>query len=376
MIRRLAYIPAALSALVLVLASTGCGRETAAAPAPPRPVLYVKITSHTTQTVGAFAGLIESRYQTTLGFRIGGRIVSRQVNVGDSVRQGQLIAVLDDADQQSNLRSAQAEVASATAQQTNAVANEARQRTLLGQGGTSEAEYEVAQRNRDTALARLDQAKASLQKARDQLAYTRLYADFAGVVSARQAEVGHVVSAGQPIVTIARPDEREAVVDIPSAFIDALAKRALFDVTLQADPSIRAAGRVREIAPENDAMTRTRRVRLSLEHPPAAFRLGATIGIALTNSIEPQIDLPATALFEQAGHARIWVIDAMTKKVSARDVKVLARHEGLITIADDFYPTVESKSQPVLVVTAGAKSLTPGQIVKVDGVKVDGEVTQ
>jgi RND family efflux transporter MFP subunit len=350
---------------VSTLAAAACGRETAAAPPPPRPVLYVKVTPHTTQTVAAFAGIIEPRYQTALGFRVGGRIVSRHVDVGDVVRQGQLIAVLDDADQQNGVRAAQADVASATAQVTNATAIEGRQRTLLGQGGTSAAEHEVSQRNRETTLARLDQAKASLQRARDQVAYTRLYADFTGVVAARQAEVGYVVAAGQSIVTLARQDAREAVVDIPSALVEALASRALFDVTLQADPSVRTAGRVREIAPESDVMTRTRRVRLSLEHPPAAFRLGTTIAIALTHEIAPQIDLPSTALLEQDGHTRVWLVDTKTKTVTPRDVRVLARHEGWITVAADL-PTSAGGAQEALVVTAGVRSLTAGQAVKLD----------
>jgi RND family efflux transporter MFP subunit len=349
-------------ALAAALAAAACGRETAAAPPPPRPVLYTKVSPHTTQTVAAFAGLVEPRYQTALGFRVGGRIVSRHVDVGAVVRQGQLIAVLDDADQQNGVRSAQADVANATAQLTNATGIEGRQRLLLGQGGTSEAEHEVAQRNRDTALARLDQAKAALQRARDQVAYTRLYADFAGVVAARQAEVGHVVTAGQSIVTLARQDAREAVVDIPSAMVDVLATRNLFDVTLQADPSVRTVGRVREIAPESDAMTRTRRVRLSLEHPPAAFRLGTTIAIALTHEIAPQIDLPSTALMEQDGHTRVWLIDPKTKTVASRDVRVIARHEGWVTVAGD----LGAGERAALVVTAGVRSLTAGQAVKLD----------
>lgn len=360
----------ALAALATLAAAatSACGRETAAAPPPPRPVLYMKVAPHTTQTVAAFAGLVEPRYQTALGFRVGGRIVSRHVDVGDVVKQGQLIAVLDDADQQNGVRSAQADVANTTAQLTNASGVEGRQRTLLGQGGTSEAEFEVAQRNRETALARLDQSKAALQRARDQVTYTKLYADFAGVVAARQAEVGQVVSAGQSIVTLARQDAREAVVDIPSTLVDALAARASFDVALQADPSIRTVGIVREIAPESDAMTRTRRVRLSLERPPAAFRLGTTIAIALTHEIAPQIDLPSTALLEQDGHTRVWLVDPKTKTVASRDVRVLARHEGWITVAGDL--PAAAGAQAALVVTAGVRSLTPGQAVKLDDADV------
>jgi membrane fusion protein, multidrug efflux system len=350
-------LPAPLAALLAALLLAGC-QEKAEAPPPVRPVLAVAAARQESETFGPFAGTVEPRYQTQAGFRIGGRIVARDVYVGDLVAKGARLAALDPTVQQFALLRARADVADAGAQVANAGAAEARQRTLFeGGSAVTQAQLDSAVANRDTASARLAQAKAALQKAEDELGYATLTADFDGVVTAWSAEIGQVVPAGQAVVTVARPDIREAVVDIPDALMGAVPREAEFTVTLQAVPAVTVTGRVREIGPLAESATRTRRVRMTLADPPEAFRLGTTVTVALERRVAPRIALPETALLEEDGRAYVWVVAPDGKSVRRRDVTLMGRSEGRVLVSGGIAPGER-------VVVAGVHSLADGQAVR------------
>lgn len=332
-------------------------RQEAEAPAPVRPVLYTTVALETAELFGPFAGSVEPRYRSQLGFQIPGRMIGRDAFVGDRVRQGQRLAAIDPTVPQFQLVQAQAEVAEANAQLANATRIEARQRILFQGGNVTQAQLDAATAALETARARLAQARAGLQKAQDQIGYTELKADFDGVIAAWSAEIGQVVGAGQPVVTVARPDLREAVIDIPDFLLGNMERNGAFTVALQVSPSVTATGRVREIAPQSDPSTRTRRVRLSLENPPEAFRLGTTVTVTLARSVPPRVELPATALLEHDGRSQVWVVDAAGRAVTRRDVRVAARHDGTVAIT-------EGLTRGERVVTAGVNTLKDGQTVK------------
>lgn len=341
-----------------VAALGACDRpETVAAPV--RPVLTTAVAIQTTETFGPFAGTIEPRYRTSLGFQIPGRIVARDVSVGDLVKKGKRLAALDTTVLQFQLTSATADVANAQAQLTNATATEARQRALMRTGATTQAQLDNAIATRETAAARLAQAQAALKQAQDQLGYSEVKADFDGVVTAWSGEVGQVFAAGQTIGTMARPDIREAVFDVPDGLIGDIPQTAEFRILLQVDETVTAAGRIREIAPQADAATRTRRIRLSLDNPPQAFRLGTTVSVSIPKQVAPRIQLPATALLERDGKTSVWIVDTGTGTVSRTDVKVVARDPGQITID-------ASLRAGIPVVIAGVRSLKDGQAVKLE----------
>ena len=331
-------------------------QQHAEAPAP-RPVLTVAVAPQTERTLG-FAGTVEPRYRSDLGFRVLGRIISRDVDVGDTVKKGQRLATLDPLTYQLAVRSAQADLASATARLENAAATEARQRTLLRQNVATQAQYDAAKEALETAEASVNRAKAELEKAKERLSHTELSADFDGVVTAVQAERGQVVQPGQTVVTVARPDIREAVLDLPESIGWGLRPGAPFDVALQVDPSVQAAGSVREIAPEADPTTRTRRVRITLTNPPENFRLGTTITAKVTMQAARGIELPVGALLEREDKTMVWVVDPAARTVSTRDVTIAARDASSVRLLDGLTPGTR-------VVTSGVNSLTAGETVKI-----------
>lgn len=345
------------SAALLTIAACGKEDDQTAGTEPVRPVLYT-IAASKPETQTSFAGSIEPRYSTNLAFRVLGRIIARPVSIGDLVKKGETVAMLDPATLDLAVQSAKADLASAQAQFANAAGSEERLHILLKGNNISQADYDAAKQARDSAEAGLEKAQAGLRKAEDQRGYAVLSPDFDGVVSATNAEVGQVVAAGQAVMTVARPDIREAVLDIPDSMRDYFAAGTPFHVQLQADPSVTGLGRVREVAPQADAQTRTRRVRIALDNPPEGFRLGATIRAGLASAQKDHVTLPIQALFEKDGKTAIWVIDPKTQTVSLHEVELVERR------ADSFLANnVEVGSY---VATAGVHQLEEGQKVQLD----------
>ncbi|MGP6420797.1 efflux RND transporter periplasmic adaptor subunit [Pseudomonas putida] len=328
-------------------------------PEPVRPVLSIKVQALNEETLGRFAGSIQARYESNTGFRVGGRIASRNVDVGAEVQKGTLLATLDPSDQQNQLRSAQGDLAKVQAQLINAQANARRQQALFDRGVGAQAQLDIATTDLKTTQASLDQARAAVNQSQDQLAYTELRADHKAVVTAWNAEAGQVVTAGQQVVTLAQPDIKEAVIDLPDTLVDEIPSDVVFLVAGQLDPSINTTATIREIEPQAQSATRTRRARLTLANTPEGFRLGTAISVTLSSAIKPRIELPATALQETDGKTRIWVIDTQSKTVAPRDVSLISRTDGTVVLAGG----VKSGEQ---VVTAGVNSLKPGQAVKLD----------
>jgi len=328
-------------------------------PEPVRPVLSTVVQSSGEENLGRFAGNIQARDESNVGFRVPGRIASRAVDVGAEVEKGDLLASLDPTDQQNQLRSAQGNLASVQAQLINAQASARRQQALFDRGVGSQAQLDAAQTDLKTTQASLDQAQAAVSQAKDQLNYVELRADHKSVVTAWNAEAGQVVSAGQQVVTLAQPDIKEAVIDLPDTLVDQLPADVVFQVALQLNPQVNTTAVVREIEPQADSATRTRRARLTLAETPTAFRLGTAISVTLSSAIKPRIELPVSALQEVEGKTRIWVVDPKAHTVSPRDVRVASRGYNSVVLADG----VKNGER---VVTAGVNSLKPGQTVKVD----------
>ena len=344
------------SMIVSVLALAGCKQETKA-PEPVRPVLSTvlqPVVSGGTVAVGT----VQPRYETNLGFRVLGRLIARPVNVGDLVAEGQTIAAIDPTVLALTVRSARADLSKAEAVLENAIGTEERKRILIKTDATTRQTLDDAEQIRAGAQASIARARANLTKATEQLGYAKVKADFAGVVTAVSAEVGQVVSPGQSVITVARPEVREAVVDIGAVFPVPLTVGLPFKVSLQLLPAVEVHGQIREIAPQADQATRMRRVRIALDDPPESFRLGSTIMARLSESAGPVLRVPASAVLKKGAETFVWVIDAPASTVSLQRVD-LAQDEESMRVTSGL-------AAGTRIVTAGIHSLKQGQQVRIE----------
>jgi RND family efflux transporter MFP subunit len=284
-------------------------------------------------------------------------MVARDVYVGDVVHQGQRLAALDPALAIFALTRAKADVEDAKAQLVNNQGIEARQRLLAAGGNSPQSTLDTAVAGLATAKARLDQTEAALHTAEDQMGYTELHANFDGVITAWTAEIGQFISNGQAVVTVARPAIRDAVVDIPDDLIGKVHTGAKFTASLSAAPAITAQAIVREIGPSADTATRSHRVRLTLQNPSDAFRIGATITIAEEHPVPPRIFVPDTAILDEDGKHFIWRLATDKAQVEQREVSI-ARKDG------DYVLIRTGLSAGDKIIIAGVHSLKDGQRVK------------
>jgi RND family efflux transporter MFP subunit len=355
-----AHWQAVLLALMLATLVVGCNDKQEAGEPVPRPVRTMTVEKSEAGTPVVLNGHIEALDEAALGFRISGRMIERNVRVGDRVEPGQVLARLEALNEMNALRAAKAEFAAAQAKLTQVSNHFERQQTLLAQGWTTRANFDQAERELRTAEAQVDAAEAHLKSAHDQVDFTELTADAEGVVTAVGAEPGEVVQAGQMIVRIARKEGRDAVFDVPAQVLRAAPSNPVIDVQLANDPSVKAVGHVRQVAPQADPVTRTFEVKVGLSHPPQAMLLGAAVTGTMQMEAVPLIEIPATALTKFDGHPAVWVVDPQTLTVSARNVEILRFDPATVTVS-------EGLDEGDVVVIAGVQALHPGQKVRLLG---------
>jgi len=338
------------------LSMAGCQPETNV-PDPVRPALSTIIKPAVSASTVA-VGTVQPRYQTDLGFRVLGRLIARPVNVGDMVVEGEIIAAIDPTALELAVRSAKADVSKADALLENAIGTEERKRILIRTDATTKQILDDAEQVRAGAQASSARARANLAKATEQLGYAQVKADFAGVVTAVSAEVGQVVSPGQRVVTVARPEVREAVVDVGPDFPVPLSVGLPFTVSLELLPGLQVQGHIREIAPQADQVTRMRRIRIALDDPPESFRLGSTITATFSNAHGAILRVPASAVLKQGPDTFVWVVDTAASTVSLQRLD-LTEGEGGFRVNSGI-------SAGARIVTAGIHSLKQGQKVRVE----------
>lgn len=332
-----------------------------------------------TYTVGnaAFAaaatypGEVRGRYESQLAFQVAGKIAARMVNVGDSVQAGQVLLALDPKDVAQNVEATAAQLASARASYKLAADNAARYRSLYAQGAVSEAIRDQYNTQLEAASATLRQAQAQANVSSNQLGYTQLVSDTAGVVTALNGEVGQVVGAGTPIATVVRSGEREVQISVPEGANVSVGQQA--SVSFWALPGVEATGHVREIASMADPVTRTYKVCVAVPDLPKAAKLGMTAKVSLgnnhdntTNSTDskgdtqasasaPTFTLPAQALYQVNNKTQVWLVQE--NKAKLVDV-VVAGYAGNDVIIS------QGLSKGDRVITAGLAKLVPEQEVR------------
>ena len=351
-----------LLAMALCAALAACGDEPEATAPEVRPVRTVTVERRPAGVPVVLTGRLEAEDEVALAFRLSGRMIERAVNLGANVEPGQLVARLEPQNETNALRAAEANLAAVRARLVDAVADFRRQQTLAERGFAAQAVYERARQAREAAQANVEAAEAMLKNAQDQVSFTELHADAEGVVTTVGAEPGEVVQAGQMVVRLARQGGRDAVFDVPAQVIRDAPADPVITVTLADDPRITATGRVREVAPTANPVTRTFEVKVGLASPPAGMRLGATVVGRMDVDVGEVIEIPATSLTQGDREPAVWVVDAATSTVSMRPVVVERFGPGLVAIADGLAPGD-------IVVTAGVQALHPGQKVRLLGAR-------
>lgn len=342
---------------VALLALSGCSRQEA----PPEPVRAVKVITVGEQGLTSeslFAGEVRARVETRLGFRVGGKLTQRSVDVGQRVAAGQLLAALDPQDYQLSVLAAQAQLQAAQTQRDVALADYRRFESLKAQGFISGAELERRDASLKAAEAALVQARSQSQAQANQVGYARLQATASGVVTGLDAEVGQVLAAGQPVVRLAHDGPRDAVFSVPEQALSRFKVGMPMQAQL-AGSSDMLQGRVREVAASADPITRTFTVKLALlasEQLP----LGATVNVQMsqltTARAAQAIQLPTTALRQDGEGTAVWLLDETSMTVQSQKVTLGAVQAQQVVIASGLKPGQK-------VVVAGVHILSPGQKV-------------
>lgn len=362
-LRRCRSLPmrlALLSIIAATLLTSGCRRAEEAPTPDARPVRTLTIAPAAVDNMVSLTGTIQAEAEINQSFRVDGRLVSRVVDVGDTVAPGQLIAMLDPQNEESALQAAMAQLSGASAQLAEAQSFYSRMRDLVVENAVSRAQYEQAEARRKTAEAQVEAARQQVNLARNRLGYTRLESEVAGVVTARGAEPGEIVGAGRMIVQVAREGSRDAVFSVPAQMMDSVPRSPEVLVALSDDPGVTVEGRVREVAPRADPITGTFAVRVRLENPPPAMRLGSTVTGRIRYSGELSVLLPSSALVRSEGGPAVWVVDPNTSTVSLRSIAVQSADTSSVRVSSGL-------SAGDVVVTAGAQALRPGQKVRLLG---------
>lgn len=344
------------SLLISIVLLTGCDEKVAKVAVPARPVRTLIAPLPSVAQIQSWVGELRAHDEVALAFRADGRVLNRTADVGDHVQAGQVIAVLESATSQNQLASAQADLSSAVAAEQVASLNLKRMTQLMPSGAIARVQLDSARAEWQAAVSRRQSGQAALNNARDNLAWTRLTAPAAGIITQVSASTGQVVTAGQTIASLAVNSGRDAVFDVADPQIFSSASPASLTVTSLTDPTVVLRGTLRDISPQADPQTRTWRVRVTIDKPPAALALGAMVQTERRQPGPALIRLPASALTRLNDTAAVFVVDKKSRQLQRRPVTL-----GQFTASDIW--VAEGIQSGERVVTAGVSTLRQGEIV-------------
>ena len=322
----------------------------------PARIAEIKFRSHMHSL--ALAGIVAPRIETTLGFRVAGKVTAREVDVGSAVQAGQLIARIDPTDYRLAVDNARAALASAEADYARAKADLDRYQALRGSAAFMTQTLDTRQSISSTTLAKVEQARSQLATAENNLGYTELRADAAGVITAVQAEVGQVLAQGQGMVKLARIEELEILVGVPEHRLKTVREASRVSFELWSDTGHRYTAKLRELSPSADAMTRTYPARFTVVEPPPFIGIGMTATLTLARpDAELLAEVPLSAIFQQGTQPAVWVVDKASGAVALRPVTIARWRDETALIASGV-------QDGEIVATAGVHKLESGQKVK------------
>lgn len=345
---------AVVLALVAAVALGACGSDPAPEEAA-RPVLVTHPAGADT-SVSAFAGEVRAREESPLSFRVGGKLIERRVDVGDHVRKGDVLAVLDAGDLQAQARAAQAQLAAAQAELGRARADQARFAQLAGDQLVSRSALDAQNAAAAAAQGQVNAARASLDVARNQAGYSQLRAPADGVIATRNAESGQVVGAGQAVFALAADGSREVAFAVPEGAIGKFKPGQPVQVTVWSQPDRRWPGTVREISPAADPASRTFAARVSVDAPVDALQLGQSARVYLPVDGDAGLSVPLAALQRTGDAVAVFVVDPATSMLKLQPIRVGP-------YGNDRVPVTHGLDADDWVVAAGGHLLRAGQKV-------------
>lgn len=348
--------PVSIAAVITCAVCLGaCDNHDSSTAPTPRAVTVVVARSKALVQGGAITGEIRARVQTDLSFRTSGKIIERLVEVGETVKAGQLLARIDPEEQEAELDVAVANLQTADALEMQAQQTFERQRSLYKTQVSTRATFDDAEEALLTAQATKKSAQAQLDTARDSLSFTELRADADGVITGRSAEIGQVAQAAQVVFTLAHDGERDAVFDV----VESVFLRGELDphisINLLSDPAQTLDAKVREVSPTIDSKTGTAKVKVALSSD-RIIPLGEPVVGSFRYRPRQVIQLPWSAIASRNGKPVVWIVDPQSSKVSVRPIEVSCYETGSLVVK-------EGLSAGDMVVTQGTRFLAPGETV-------------
>lgn len=305
-----------------------------------------------------YPGEVRGKYESNLAFQVGGKIISRSINLGDTVRAGQVLMTIDPKDVRQSYNLYQAAVNSAQSNYKLAKDNARRYETLFSKGAVSEAIRDQYRTQYEAAAATLQQAEAQLIASSHQLEYTQLLADHDGVISALSGEIGQVVSAGTPVATLVQSGDREIQIFVPEGRLNTIQPGQSCQVTFWALDNITATGIITEIAPMADQATKTYKVRVTINEMPPEAKLGMTAKVQLNDGNTTNILIPRSSIYSTTDAPQVWLV---------KDNKVSLAKITISGYKDDKVIVTSGLKSGDIVVTAGITKLSNNMEVRIEG---------
>ncbi len=352
-----------LSLFLFVSLLMGCSKQDTDVKLQPRPVKVFRVEKTDDRIVAPYAGQVQARFETTLSFRVAGKIIARPVEIGDFVHKGQLLAKLDISDYHLSVESIKAQLKSAIADRDFAKDDLARYRELLNQKVISPPDFDRHQTVYTNAQERVAALEAQLKQTTNQLDYTELLANRDGVITTLEVEKGQVVAAGQPIVKLAQLDEKEIHFDIPEQRVAEIKNQQNVTVSLWTAGERRFNAKIREIGAVANSASRTYRVKATLLVGQEDAHLGMTATVWVASDKTEQIAVQLSAIFnsqDQPTQQKVWLIDEATSTVKTVPVQ-------LGNALPNERVSVEGLQTGQLIVSAGVQRLKEGQSVRLLG---------
>lgn len=353
--RMLPFIPAACLIIVAIVL-TGCGDKAHKQAPSVRPVRTISAPPPVALSSLIQTGEIRAHEEVTLGFRLDGRILTRQAEVGDRVIAGQVLATQESETSRNQFSSAQADLNSARAAEQVAALSLRRMQLLMPSGAIARSQLDSAQADWQAARAKRQSSEDALKNAQENVSWTKLTAPADGVITQVSASAGQVVSAGQSVITLASGSLRDAVFDVADPQSVPLQADSLFTISLLSAPSGVAQGHFRDVSPQADPQTRTWRLRITLDNPPPAMALGASVQLTLNASGPRLIALPASALTRSGDKPAVFVVDEKTLTLHLRPVDI-----GRYSTSEIFLSAGVQPGERVVI--AGVSKLREGEKV-------------